>query len=50
MLATALAYPRLLFLGIAVVIGGIAKLVDRTERRDRSLLTIGRQTLIRKSR
>jgi hypothetical protein len=47
MLAVALAYLWLLFLGVAAVITNRAKLVDRTDRRDRSLFTIGRQTLNR---
>lgn len=47
MLAVALAYLWLLFLGVTAVITGVAKLVDRTDRRDRSLFTIGRQMLNR---
>ena len=47
MLAVALAYLWLLFLGVTAVITNLAKLVDRTDRRDRSLFTIGRQTLNR---
>lgn len=46
-LAIALAYLWLLFLGVAALITGTAKLVDRSDRRDRSLFTIGRQTLNR---
>lgn len=47
MLAVALAYLWLFFLGVAAVITGNDKLVDRTDRRDRSLFTIGRQWLNR---
>jgi hypothetical protein len=50
MLAIALAYLWLLFLGVAAIITGLAKLVDRTDRRDRSLFTIGRQILNRLSK
>ncbi len=39
MLAVALAYLWLLFLGIVAAITNPAKLVDRTDRRDRSLFT-----------
>jgi hypothetical protein len=46
-LAVALAYLWLLFLGGAAVIAGFAKFVDRIDRRDRSLFTVGRQTLNR---
>ncbi len=46
-LAVALAYLWLLSLGVTAVITKLAKLVDRTDRRDRSLFTIGRQTLNR---
>jgi hypothetical protein len=47
MLAVALAYLWLLFLGVTAVITKVAKLVDRTDWRDCSLFTIGRQTLDR---
>jgi hypothetical protein len=47
MLAVALAYLWLFFLGVTAVITGNDKLVDRTDRRDRSLFTIGRQWLNR---
>lgn len=46
-LAVALAYLWLLFLGVTAVLTNLAKLVDRTDRRDRSLFTIGRQWLNR---
>jgi hypothetical protein len=47
MLAIALAYLWLCFLGVTATLLGQAKLVDRTDRRDRSLFTIGRQWLNR---
>ena len=47
MLAVALAYLWLCFLGATVLMLGRAKLVDRTDRRDRSLFTLGRQWLNR---
>lgn len=47
MLAVALAYLWLCFLGTVALITGQAKWVDRTDRRDRSLFTIGRQWLNR---
>jgi len=47
MLAIALAYLWMLFLGALAFITGNAKLVDRSDRRDRSLFTIGRQWLNR---
>lgn len=47
MLAVALAYLWLCFLGSVALIFGWAKLVDRTDRRDRSIFTIGRQWLNR---
>jgi hypothetical protein len=47
MLAVALAYLWLCFLGVMALLTGSAKLVDRTDRRDRSLFTIGRQWLNR---
>ena len=47
MLAVALAYLWLCFLGTTVLMLGRAKLVDRTDRRDRSLFTLGRQWLNR---
>lgn len=47
MLAIALAYLWLCFLGVMATITHQAKLVDRTDRRDRSLFTIGRQWLNR---
>lgn len=45
MLAVALAYLWLCFLGSLALMWGQAKLVDRTDRRDRSIFTIGRQWL-----
>jgi hypothetical protein len=45
--AVALADLWLLFLGVTAVITKLAKLVDRINRRERSLFTIGRQTLYR---
>ena len=45
MLAVDLAYLWLIFLGVAAIITGNDKLVDRSDRRDRSLFTIGRQWL-----
>lgn len=45
MLAVALAYLWLCFLGSVALIWGLAKWVDRTDRRDRSIFTIGRQWL-----
>lgn len=45
MLAVALAYLWLCFLGSVAVMWGRAKWVDRTDRRDRSIFTIGRQWL-----
>lgn len=47
MLAVALAYVWLCFLGVMAILTGSAKLVDRTDRRDRSLFTLGRQWLNR---
>lgn len=47
MLAVALAYLWLCFLGVTAILTGQAKLVDRTDRRDRSLFTLGRQWLNR---
>lgn len=47
MLAVALAYLWLCFLGVTATLTGQAKLVDRTDRRDRSLFTLGRQWLNR---
>ena len=47
MLAISLAYLWMLFLGALAFITGNAKLVDRSDRRDRSLFTIGRQWLNR---
>jgi hypothetical protein len=47
MLAVALAYLWLCFLGVTATLTGQAKFVDRTDRRDRSLFTIGRQLLNR---
>lgn len=46
-LAVALAYLWLLFLGSLALASGLAKLVDRTDRRDRSLFTLGRHWLLR---
>ena len=48
MLAVALAYLWLFALGVIAVFTGNHKLVDRTDRRDRSLFTIGRQWLNRR--
>jgi hypothetical protein len=45
MLAVALAYLWLCFLGSVALIWGRAKWVDRSDRRDRSIFTIGRQWL-----
>lgn len=47
MLAVALAYLWLCSLSVMAIFTGSAKLVDRTDRRDRSLFTIGRQWLNR---
>ena len=47
MLAISLAYLWMLFLGALAFMTGNAKLVDRSDRRDRSLFTIGRQWLNR---
>ena len=47
MLAVALAYVWLCFLGSIALMTGLNKLVDRTDRRDRSLFTIGRLWLNR---
>ena len=47
MLAVALAYVWLCFLGSIALMTGLNKLVDRTDRRDRSLFTIGRRWLSR---
>lgn len=47
MLAVALAYLWLCFLGSLAMMMGLNKLVDRTDRRDRSLFTIGRLWLNR---
>lgn len=47
MLAVALAYTWLVFLGGLALASGCAKFVDRTDRRDRSIFTIGRQWLNR---
>jgi hypothetical protein len=47
MLAVALAYLWLCFLGTLALIFGYAKFVDRSDRRDRSVFTIGRQWLNR---
>jgi len=47
MLAIALAYLWMLFLGAWAFITGNDKFVDRSDRRDRSLFTIGRQWLSR---
>jgi len=47
MLAVALAYLWMLFLGACTFITGNDKFVDRSDRRDRSLFTLGRQWLNR---
>ena len=47
MLAVALAYLWLCFLGSVAILTGHAKLVDRSDRRDRSIFTIGRLWLNR---
>lgn len=47
MLAISLAYLWLCFLGSVAIIFGWAKLVDRSDRRDRSIFTIGRLWLNR---
>lgn len=47
MLAVSLAYLWLCFLGSLAILFGLAKLVDRSDRRDRSIFTIGRQYLQR---
>lgn len=47
MLAVSLAYLWLCFLGSVALMTGQAKLVDRTDRRDRSVFTIGRLWLNR---
>lgn len=47
MLAVALAYLWMCFLGAVALMTGQAKFVDRTDRRDRSLFTIGRLWLNR---
>jgi hypothetical protein len=47
MIAMALAYLWLCFLGSAALLTGLAKLVDRSDARQRSLFTIGRQWLNR---
>lgn len=47
MLAVALAYLWICFLGATAIMFGLAKCVDRTDRRDRSLFTIGRLWLNR---
>ena len=46
-LAVALAYLWLVFLGSFVLATGLAKFVDRTDRRDHSIFTIGRRWLLR---
>lgn len=46
-LAVALAYVWLLYLGSLAVACGLAKFVDRTDRRDHSIFTIGRHWLLR---
>ena len=48
MLAIALAYLWLCFLGLFALLIGQAKLVDRSDRRDRSIFTIGRLWLKRR--
>lgn len=48
MLAIALAYLWLVYLGVTAIIIGQTKWVDRTDRRDRSVFTIGRQWLNRR--
>lgn len=47
MLAVALAYLWMCFLGTVAFMTGQAKFIDRTDRRDRSLFTIGRLWLNR---
>lgn len=47
MLAVALAYLWLCFLGTLALMLGYTKFVDRSDRRDRSIFTIGRQWLNR---
>lgn len=47
MLAISLAYLWLCFLGSVAIIFGLAKFVDRSDRRDRSIFTIGRLWLNR---
>jgi hypothetical protein len=47
MIAIALAYLWLCFLGSVALMTGLAKLVDRSDHRQRSLFTIGRQWLNR---
>lgn len=47
MLAVALAYLWMCFLGATAIMFGRAKFVDRTDRRDRSVFTIGRLWLNR---
>lgn len=47
MLALALAYLWMVFLGAWVFASGYAKFVDRSDRRDRSLFTLGRRWLQR---
>jgi len=47
MLAVSLAYLWLCFLGSLTLMFGLAKWVDRSDRRDRSIFTIGRQWLNR---
>ncbi len=47
MLAVALAYLWLCYLGSMALVSGMSKFVDRTDRRDRSIFTIGRQWLKR---
>lgn len=47
MLAVALAYLWMCFLGAIAIMTGCAKFVDRSDRRDRSLFTIGRLWLNR---
>lgn len=47
MLAVSLAYLWMCFLGVLAILTGHAKLVDRSDRRDRSIFTIGRLWLNR---
>lgn len=47
MLAVSLAYLWMCFLGSVAILTGHAKLVDRSDRRDRSIFTIGRLWLNR---